>query len=117
VIPGGTSRWRQDAACRTVGAAFFFPSDEPEDAPLYSTSRARAICAHCPVRAQCLDDAMAREGTAGRHDRSGVWGGLSPSQRTALAKARTRATPAPTRTEEIQARHRADLLTGLRETA
>ncbi|WP_433893064.1 WhiB family transcriptional regulator [Streptomyces sp. CA-111067] len=112
------ARWRENAACREVGAAFFFPSDEPEEQPLYSTGRARAVCAGCPVRSACLDDAMAREGTAGRHGRAGVWGGLSPSQRAALARARApRQGPVPSRVEEIQGRHRADLLAALRGAA
>lgn len=80
--------WRDAAACREIGAAYFFPPDDPDDEPLYSTNRARAICAHCPVRVPCLDDAMAREGTAGREARTGVWGGLSPGQRAAVARTR-----------------------------
>lgn len=89
--------WRDSASCREVGAEFFFapdPDEETDEDPLYSAARARAICARCPVRDQCLDDAMAREGTADRHSRAGVWGGLTPSQRAALARARRRKTAA-----------------------
>jgi hypothetical protein len=83
--------WQAAALCAEVGPEIFFAPDDPDDALLYSSAAARAICAHCPVRADCLEDAMDREGSAARHQRAGIWGGLSPSQRHALAKARRKA--------------------------
>jgi WhiB family redox-sensing transcriptional regulator len=85
--------WRDHAACAEVGPALFFAPDDEDDSPLYSTARARAICAHCPVRQACLDEAMTREGDASRHGRSGVWGGLTASQRAALATAQAKGGP------------------------
>jgi WhiB family redox-sensing transcriptional regulator len=43
--------WRSDAACRGHDVAMFFPE---RNAP---TEPALAICATCPVRAECLDAA------------------------------------------------------------
>jgi WhiB family redox-sensing transcriptional regulator len=80
--------WQEFALCREVGPALFFPPDDPDEAVLYSTAEARAICARCPVRIECREDAMQREGDADRGNRAGMWGGLSPGQRAALARAR-----------------------------
>ena len=42
---------------------------------------ALALCAACPVRAECLELSMRQWGEAGRH---GVWGGLLEGERAAL---------------------------------
>ena len=53
--------------------------------------RARAICAGCPVRQECLDAAMKEEiylcndHPMQMQHRHGVRGGLTPSERAALA--------------------------------
>jgi len=73
--------WQRYAHCRAAGAALFFPDEDGA----HSYSRARGVCAGCAVRAECLDDAMAREGDADHGGRAGLWGGLSPDQRAALA--------------------------------
>lgn len=93
----GDSRWRDRAICREIGGDMWFPPDSDDPVPVRSSNQARAICAACPVRTACLDDAMAREGNADRSDRAGIWGGLSASQRAALAKARVKdpRSPAP----------------------
>ena len=44
---------------------------------------ARAICAGCPVVDPCL--------AAGMSERFGMWGGLAPSERRRLRRARERA--------------------------
>ena len=58
--------WRFDAACRTIDASLgeIFFSDE-----LQHISQAKAICAECPVMAECLEGAIARR------EPWGVWGG------------------------------------------
>lgn len=88
------SRWRDRAVCAEVGGDLFMPPDEPEHHPVYSAQRAKAVCARCPVRAACLEDAMQYEGEFGTGGRSGVWGGLTPDQRAALAAARRTAVSA-----------------------
>jgi WhiB family redox-sensing transcriptional regulator len=56
--------WMDDAACKgLVRPDLFFPvTNEQAD-------EAKAICSACPVRRECLEDAVAR------HDAEGVWGG------------------------------------------
>ena len=68
--------WRADAACRDADVAIFFPATDEEAAP------ARAICATCPVRVDCLEFALAT-----RED-DGVWGGLTETERRRLRRRR-----------------------------
>lgn len=79
-------RWQEQALCREYDVLLFFPPED--DGRLQSYSEAKAICAACPVRALCLEAAMTREGNAAHHFRAGVWGGLTPNQRGALAAVR-----------------------------
>jgi WhiB family redox-sensing transcriptional regulator len=63
-----------DANCRGVDADLFFP------VPGETSSQAKAVCAGCEVRAECLDYAL-------RHDlRYGVWGGLTKEDRKAVRR-------------------------------
>lgn len=78
-----TTEWEQDALCREVGSAIFFPDAGAEDIH-FRYDDAREICHACPVRAQCLDAAMDREGSADHQYRGGMWGGLSPVERERL---------------------------------
>jgi len=52
------------------------------DAP--TTDAMRETCAFCPVREECLTDAMALERGERRSDRHGLRGGLTPSERFRL---------------------------------
>jgi hypothetical protein len=80
--------WRNDAACRDVPVDVFAPWD-PGVSPLSQDRRlaatARAICARCPVRGECLADADG--------DRHSVRGGLTPAERFTGDKPRTGANP------------------------
>ena len=67
--------WERDARCRGHDPEVFF------DARSRSERLAKSICASCPVRAPCL--ALALE----QRIPFGVWGGLSPRERAALARA------------------------------
>jgi WhiB family redox-sensing transcriptional regulator len=66
--------WVQNAACRGKGFDAGFSTDEVGE----EADAARRVCAGCPVRPECLDYAL--DGGI----RHGLWGGLSPSERTAL---------------------------------
>lgn len=61
--------WSDDAACAGVDPDLFFP-DEGEH-----PTEALAICAVCPVRAECLEEAIRTD------ERHGVWGGMTARQR------------------------------------
>ena len=66
--------WTRQALCAQVGGDFWFP--EPSE----STMPARAICARCPVVAECLAYAMENR------IMDGFWGNTSPKQRAKLRR-------------------------------
>jgi WhiB family transcriptional regulator, redox-sensing transcriptional regulator len=66
--------WAARALCVGFDPEAFFP---PRDAP---ATEARAICAACPVRGQCLAYAVTAD------ERFGIWGGLDPRQRHAVRR-------------------------------
>lgn len=73
--------WTRDALCAQIDPDLWFPSKG------YSNLAAKAVCTHCEVRVECLTTAMAAEGpTAGVEHRHGIYGGLSPLERVALAR-------------------------------
>jgi WhiB family redox-sensing transcriptional regulator len=75
----GVPAWHTRAACRDHDVALFFP--EPDVSAADQVARAKRVCASCPVRAECLADAMAWEQPSARH---GVRGGLSVAERDQL---------------------------------
>lgn len=76
----GPETWRSEAVCATTDPELFFRDTDGGS----SYMAARRICASCPVREACQDDAMSFEAsTAGR--RYGMYGGLTPRERAALA--------------------------------
>jgi hypothetical protein len=81
-IHGLTSEWRSQAACRAVDPDVMFPDSNAAD-----IEDARQICAPCPVRDECLADAMATEGARTARDRYGIRAGLTGSQRRARYEA------------------------------
>jgi WhiB family transcriptional regulator, redox-sensing transcriptional regulator len=72
----GLWSWRLRAACRDVDSAVFFsPDGERGPKRAARETRAKAICAGCPVIRQCATHAI-RYG-----ERYGIWGGLSERER------------------------------------
>lgn len=66
--------WVVFGACRSADADLFFPMTKED------TERALAVCATCPVVAECLEYALeARE-------RYGIWGGKTDKQRRRLLR-------------------------------
>ena len=62
--------WTEQAACSGKDSGLWFRGD------VTSTAIARSICASCPVRAECLDDARSSSFLV-----SGMWGGLTEQER------------------------------------
>ncbi|NND74242.1 MAG: WhiB family transcriptional regulator [Ilumatobacter sp.] len=77
----GPLDWRVDAACQgEVGVIFFPPMrSEKRTAKAARERRAKDVCTSCPVRSDCLDEAMANG------ERHGIWGGLTDQERARLA--------------------------------
>jgi WhiB family redox-sensing transcriptional regulator len=68
--------WQSRAVCGDARAWLFFGPDGEGPAERASReSRAKAICASCPVRAECLDYALSHQ------VRYGVWGGRNEEER------------------------------------
>ena len=66
--------WRMLAACRSIDPDLFFPVSSAGK-PLEQVAEARAVCACCLVRRQCLAFALR---TRQAH---GIWGGLTAQER------------------------------------
>lgn len=74
-MPNFTEDWRKQALCKDRHIDLWYPpldTDVPDN--YYQISR--AVCRQCPVWRECLDD--------GVNERWGMWGGLTPQERTAL---------------------------------
>lgn len=72
--------WQRDAACRGPESVLFFAPTVPEPRPDRDAreTRAKAICAACPVTSACLAYALKIR------EPHGIWGGLNESERRAL---------------------------------
>lgn len=73
--------WHLESACVDVDPEIFFLPDRIRGVEkLRYEARAKAICADCTVREQCLQYSLERE------EPFGVWGGLSEDERFRLLK-------------------------------
>jgi WhiB family redox-sensing transcriptional regulator len=68
--------WQSRANCLGVDPDFFFPERGA------STREAKAVCAGCEVRADCLEYALVNG------EKFGIWGGLSERERRRIRRAR-----------------------------
>lgn len=73
----GAGAWRLLARCADYDPDLFFPIGSGGPA-LRQARRAKAVCAQCPVRVDCLEWAQATQ------QAHGVWGGLDESEREQL---------------------------------
>jgi WhiB family redox-sensing transcriptional regulator len=85
-LPGPVAdvwEWQFEGACRTVDSTVFFhPEGERGPSRLARDRAAKAICATCPVIAQCAAHALAVR------EPYGVWGGLTEDEREAIYRGR-----------------------------
>ncbi|MGH9082075.1 MAG: WhiB family transcriptional regulator [Acidimicrobiales bacterium] len=75
-------RWRDRAACHGIGPDLFFPLGERAEDAARQVAEARSICAECSVRLHCLTYALVA------NPEDGIWGGLAPTERAAMRRAR-----------------------------
>lgn len=68
--------WLDRAACVDVAISVFYPEDGND------LMEALLICGSCPVRAECLEYAIAAR------ERHGIWGGTTPEHRRSLVRER-----------------------------
>lgn len=64
IATGGVSNWRAAGACLTADPDLFFPIS-PAGLAEGQVARAKAICAGCEVRRECLEFALAHEPATG----------------------------------------------------
>lgn len=78
---GSATQWQRQAACEGAPFGFFHPmaiktgKPRPGDPVVAQTRECKAICARCPVRADCLNYAMVN------NEEFGIWGGLDDGER------------------------------------
>ncbi len=77
--------WQEDAACQGLPTTvFYLPDGARGPTALLHEEEAKAVCRRCPVVEQC------RHYASQTHEHYGVWGGLSPTERTAQLHANRR---------------------------
>jgi WhiB family redox-sensing transcriptional regulator len=73
--------WRQQAACRGLDPAIFYPASDDDE----ESEAAQSVCAQCTVREACLEFALAVR------EKQGVWGGCTERDRRRIVRQRRRA--------------------------
>ncbi|MER5888692.1 WhiB family transcriptional regulator [Streptomyces sp. NPDC001941] len=71
--------WSERAACDSGDADDLFAESDRQ-------KRAKEVCAHCPVRTECLVEAL------DQRIEFGVWGGMTERERRALVRRRPKVT-------------------------
>lgn len=80
--------WQRRAACRNLDSSMFFhPDGERGTRRQQREDRAKAVCAACPVRAECLEHSLRVQ------EPYGIWGGTSERERPQLRRALARSHP------------------------
>lgn len=72
-----TADWRASAACKGLDPDLFHPAKDDTE----TTARAKAVCAICPSRGECLDFAIRMD------ERQGIWGGVGERTRRQMRAA------------------------------
>ena len=76
-----TRDWTTNAARNGYPPELWFPADSDTE----TQAEAVRICRTCPVRRDCLIDAMTAEKGRQTSTRWGIWGGYTPVERVILA--------------------------------
>jgi len=72
-------QWVRYAACADEDPELWFPYQPADQA------YPKSVCRSCLVKDQCLDLAMAAEGSSSHEKRYGVFGGMAPADRARMA--------------------------------
>ena len=70
--------WSARAACKGLDPTIFYPPTDEE------ADDAKAVCAACPVQAECLEHALELR------EKNGVWGGATERERLRIIRRRRR---------------------------
>lgn len=92
------------APCRDTDPDLSFPAkSDGGEGRAKQYARAKAVCATCPlwIQQECLELALKTEGNAAADLRYGVFAGLTPHERNAIAKGRIAAAADVARADEI----------------
>ncbi len=87
--------WTVRSACKTADPDELFVTGAAQN-------RAKAVCLSCPVRTECLSDAL------DNRVEFGVWGGMTERERRALLRRRPEVTSWRVLLEQARAEHAAD---------
>lgn len=79
ISTGCSTEWRTLGACRSADPDLFFPISSAGPAR-GQIAQAKAVCARCQVRRECLSFALKN------HQVDGVWGGTSAEERQSLMR-------------------------------
>jgi hypothetical protein len=100
-VDAGLKVDRPGALCRVVGKPDDWYPDEyrrPKSSKRTAAAeRAIEVCSFCPIRAECLADAMAIEGTKPVSERHGIYGATDPLDRFKAMLAERKGKPIPKR--------------------
>lgn len=80
-----SDRWWHEAACAGMDVNVFYGSPGRPRLGELPNARAKAVCAQCSVRAECLRSALTEE-RSHNWTRFGVRGGLTADERRKLAR-------------------------------
>ncbi|WP_438489509.1 WhiB family transcriptional regulator [Streptomyces sp. S186] len=82
--------WRTEALCAQIDPEIF----APDVCNAATVREPKSTCEVCPVKATCLEEALAEEQGLPPQMRGGIRGGTTPRERHAIAKRRQQAAAA-----------------------
>jgi WhiB family transcriptional regulator, redox-sensing transcriptional regulator len=87
LLTAPATTWQQRGLCREGDSSIFFPPTHFEHKPEREAreAKAKAICARCPVRSECLEWALETR------EPFGVWGGYSELERKQILAGKRKA--------------------------
>lgn len=78
--------WVEKAVCAGSNVHLFFNEDDKGNRDVVATREARALCASCPVRTECCEQAIIEEHGQSLNHRSGIRGYTTGAQRESIER-------------------------------